>query len=190
MLRSKRAILVIATVSVLAVGVAACGGSNSSSASSSAAATSGAGTAGSGDTVTVKSISGTGDVLVASQGNALYTNNQDSGSKIACAGECTSIWVPLPAPAQGNPTSGDSAVRGMLGTVKRADGGTQVTFGGKPLYTFVEDSAAQVTGNGLSDAFGGTQFVWTAATTGGSSAGSSAATTTTQSSGGYGGGGY
>lgn len=187
MLQHKRAILVIAAVSVIAVGVAACGGSNDNSDSSNAAATVSAPATGA-DTVTVKSISGTGDVLVDSSGAALYTNNMDSGSKIACTGQCVTAWVPLAAPPQGNPSSSEAAVQAKLGTTKRPDGATQVTFDGKPLYTFVEDSPGQVNGGGFSDAFGGTHFTWTAATTGGSSSGSSGATTTTQSSGGSGGG--
>ena len=46
------------------------------------------------------------------------------------------------------------------------EGGSQVTFGGKPLYTFVQDSPGQVTGNGVTDSFGGTSFTWTVASTG------------------------
>ena len=72
----------------------------------------------------------------------------------------------------------------------------QLTFNGKPLYTFVQDSPGQATGNGVTDSFGGTSFTWTAASTGGSAAssGSSAMPTTTSSSssssGGSSGGGY
>jgi hypothetical protein len=78
----------------------------------------------------------------------------------------------------------------MLGTTQGSDGSTQVTFGGKPLYTFAEDTPGQVTGNGFSDSFGGTHFVWTAATVSGSSAGSAPPATTQGSSGGNSSGGY
>jgi predicted lipoprotein with Yx(FWY)xxD motif len=187
-LYANRAILAIAILPVLAVGLAACGSSNSSD-PTTAAATGGAGSGG--NTVATKSISGTGTVLVDSNGAALYSNDMDSGSKIACTDQCLTEWVPLAAPPQGNPSSSDSAVQAKLGTVKRPDGSTQVTFGGMPLYTFVEDGPGQLTGNGFSDSFGGTHFVWTAATTGGGSTGSSPPATTTQpSSGGYGGVGY
>jgi predicted lipoprotein with Yx(FWY)xxD motif len=185
MLHSKRTILAIAILPVLAVGLAACGGSSNSSDPTTAAATGGAG-----GTVTTKAISGTGTVLVDSNGAALYTNDMDRGQKIACTGSCLTEWVPLAAPSAGGPGSADSNIQSMLGTVKRPDGSTQVTFGGKPLYSFVEDQAGQVTGNGFSDQFDGTSFVWTVATSGGSSAGSSPPATTTQQSsgGGYGGG--
>jgi predicted lipoprotein with Yx(FWY)xxD motif len=187
MLHTKRAILAIAILPVLAIGLAACGGSNSSDPTTAAAS---GGSGAGGDTVTTKSISGTGTVLVDSSGAALYTNDMDTGSKIACAGQCLTEWVPLTAPSQGNPSSSDSAVQAKLGTAKRSDGSTQVTFDGMPLYTFVEDSSGQVTGNGFADSFGGVNFVWTAATVGGNATSSAPSTTTQGSSGGGGSVGY
>ena len=56
-----------------------------------------------------------------------------------------------------------------------------MTFEGKPLYTFVEDNAPNtVTGNGVSDSFGGMSFTWHVASTEAVSGGS------TSSGGGYG----
>ena len=103
------------SVPVLAIGLAACGGNSSSSSSTSSAATSTGGVA---STVSTKSISGVGSVLVDAKGDALYTNNQDSGSKIACTGSCTSIWLPLAAPSGGQPTSDNASVQAKLGVVK------------------------------------------------------------------------
>lgn len=191
-LHVNRAILGIATVAALAIGVAACGSSSNSSSDAAASSTSARGA-----TVATKSISGTGTVLVGSDGLALYTNDMDTAGKIACDTGCTGFWTPLAAPSGGKPTSSEAAVQAKLGTVKRPDGSSQVTFGGKPLYSFVQDSPGKVTGDGFTDSFGGTNFVWTVANAGGNggSAGSSSgsATTTTQPSGGYGGsmgGGY
>jgi predicted lipoprotein with Yx(FWY)xxD motif len=122
-------------------------------------------------------------VLVDSQGNALYTNDQDSGSKIACTGECLSFWTPVNAPSGGQPTSADSSVQSKLGVESG-----QVTFGGQPLYSFAQDSPGKVTGNGFMDSFGGTTFTWTAAMTSG--APTSSGSTSTGSSGGGSPGGY
>jgi predicted lipoprotein with Yx(FWY)xxD motif len=177
MLPRKRAILAIAILPVLAIGLAACGGSSNDS------STSAANPAGTGATIATKSISGTGTVLVDSSGAALYTNDMDRTGKIACGTGCTAIWVPLKAPS-GGPTAADTAVGSKLGTVTRPDGSSQVTFDGKPLYTFVEDAPGQATGDGVSDQFGGTHFTWTAARSGGGSSGSGSPGTTTQSSGG------
>ena len=189
MLHRTRAIPAIAIMAALALGLAACGGSSSSNSPNTTAA---AATTTGGQTVATKSIAGTGTVLVDSSGMALYTNNMDSGSKVACTASCTAIWVPLAAPSGGQPTAADSAVQAKLGTVKLSDGTMQVTFGGKPLYTFVQDSPGQVTGNGASDQFNGTSFSWTVATASGSSASSGGAASSNSSSGGggYGGGGY
>lgn len=176
----KRApLLTIAAVALLAIGLAACGGSNNSSDSGSAAAGT---TAGGSDTVSTKSISGVGTVLVDSKGRALYTNNQDSGMNVACTGSCTGIWVPLTAPSSGQPSASDQAVQAKLGVVK-SKGGSQVTFGGKPLYSFVQDSPGQVTGNGFTDNFGGTSFTWTVASSGQVSSSSNSTSTASGSSG-------
>jgi predicted lipoprotein with Yx(FWY)xxD motif len=175
----RGSILMLLSVPVLAIGLAACGGGSNSSGSTSSAATS---TGGGG--VSTKSISGVGTVLVDAKGDVLYTNNQDSGSKIACTGSCTSIWPPLAAPSGGQPTSDNGSVQAKLGVVKGPGGTSQVTFGGKPLYTFVQDSPGQATGNGAMDSFGGTSFTWTAAMAPGAAA--TPSTTSTGSSGGYG----
>ncbi len=176
--------LTLISVPVLAIGLAACGGSsNSSSGGSSNAAQ----TTGGSDTVATKSVSGVGTVLVDSKGDVLYTNNQDTASKMACTSACQSIWPPLMASSSGQPTSSDSAVQSKLGV---ANG--QVTYNGMPVYTFVQDSPGQATGNGFMDSFGGTSFTWTAVMTGGSSASSNSTgvSTTSTTSGGGSSGGY
>lgn len=182
--RRRAPLLTLAAVALVAIGVAACGGSNNSSDSASAAANT---TAGGSDTVSTKSISGVGTVLVDSQGQALYTNKQDSGMNVACTGSCTAIWVPLMAPSSGQPTSSDQAVQAKLGMVK-SNGGSQVTFGGKPLYSFVQDSPGQVTGNGFTDNFGGTSFTWTVASAGQASSSANGTDTSSGSSSGSSGG--
>ena len=173
----KRGYLALVAVPVLAIGLAACGGSSSSndSGSSNAASTAPvASTSSASDTVSTKSISGVGTVLVDSKGDVLYTNNQDTASKMACTSSCQSIWPPLTA--SGQPSSSDSAVQSKLDV---ANG--QVTYNGMPLYTFVEDTPGQASGNGFMDSFDGTSFTWTAATPGGAPASSSSNPSTTGS---------
>ena len=182
----RHPMIFVAAVAVLAVlGLAACGGDDDNSSSDNGTTAAASTGASGGGGITTQSIAGTGTVLVDSTGMALYTNDMDKGSKIACTGECITEWIPVTGAA----TSGDSAVQSKLGTVKRSDGSSQVTFDGLPLYTFVDDTPGQVTGNGESDSFGGTTFTWTVASTSGSAA---APTTTSGSSsgGGSSGGGY
>jgi predicted lipoprotein with Yx(FWY)xxD motif len=146
-------------LAVLALGAAACGGNDEQPA---AAATANA-------TVSVDQVDGVGSVLVDRAGAALYTPDQESDGTIRCKADCLSIWMPLKA--SGTPTASDD-VTGKLGTVDRPDGGKQVTYDGKPLYTFAEDTkAGEVTGDGAKDSFGGTAFTWHAVTTKGTSSG-------------------
>ena len=166
---------------VATLALAACGGNSSTSSTSTSAAS---GT--SHDTVSVKSIHGVGKVLVDSRGMALYSSNLDANGKPACAGACTSFWKPLTL-ASGMPSAAAGA--GKAAIVMRADGTRQVAVDGKPLYTFVQDSPGKLTGNGVSDAFSGRHFTWSAVLAGGGSAagGSSGRST---SSGSSTGGGY
>jgi hypothetical protein len=61
----------------------------------------------------------------------------------------------------------------VLGTIHRPDDGlTQLTYNGKPLYTFRLDQAAgQAHGNNFTDHFGSAAFTWHAVTASGASAG-------------------
>lgn len=133
-----------------------------------------------GETVSVANVAGVGDVLVDARGNALYSPDQEADGKVLCTDACASIWIPLTLPAGEQPT-GSSDVGSQLGLIRRPDGAEQVTYEGKPLYTFAEDpSPGEVTGNGFADDFGGTSFTWHVAAQGSVSGG------TTSTEGGYG----
>ena len=133
-----------------------------------------------GETVSVANVAGVGDVLVDARGNALYSPDQEANGKVLCTDACASIWIPLMLPAGEQPT-GSSDVSSQLGLIRRPDGAEQVTYEGKPLYTFAEDpSPGEVTGNGFADDFGGTSFTWHVAAPGSVSGG------TTSTEGGYG----
>jgi predicted lipoprotein with Yx(FWY)xxD motif len=177
---TRIALVGVAALSALAL--AACGDDSDDAGTATAA---GGGT----DTVSVESIGDAGDVLVDSDGAALYRTDQESSGKVACTGECLSFWQPLTVGAGEEPTA-SSDVEGELGTVMRPDGDTQVTLDGEPLYTFTEEGPGEVTGDEFVDAFDGTEFTWHVLTATASSdgAGSSSDGTDTSSSGG--GGGY
>jgi len=113
-------------------------------------------------TVSARTVSGVGTVLVSSTGSTLYVTEQDSGGVVRCAAECAMVWPPLTV--SGTPTAGDG-ITGALATVSRPDGTTQVTYNGSPLYSFsLDPGPGQVKGNGVIDSFAGTNFVWHAAT--------------------------
>jgi predicted lipoprotein with Yx(FWY)xxD motif len=132
----------------LAIALAACGSSSNSGEATASTSPSNA------------TVSLDNGLLVDSHGSALYTNDQDKAGKVMCNAGCTQIWIPLAAPGSGKPTAG-GGVSGKLGTVKRSDGSSQVTLGGKPLYTFAEDSQkGKATGDMAKDSFGGQSFTW------------------------------
>lgn len=90
---------------------------------------------------------GFGTVLTGSNGMALYTHTGDSATVSTCASGCAAAWPPLETTSQ--PTAG-AGLTGRLGTLSRADGTTQVTYAGKPLYYWQGDTkAGDVTGNGI-----------------------------------------
>jgi predicted lipoprotein with Yx(FWY)xxD motif len=107
-------------------------------------------------TVSIKSIGGAGKVLVDAKGRALYSNDEERGGKVLCTGACLSFWKPLTI--SGTPKG--SSLPGKLVVVKRPDGGRQVAYNGKLLYSFTLDKPGKVTGDGLKDAFGGQKFTW------------------------------
>jgi len=120
--------------------------------------------------VSDRKLPGVGTVLVSRSGKTLYSPQQEAHGKILCTGSCLSFWFPVSAGA--GALHAPSGVTGALGTIHRPDGRTQLTYNGKPLYTFRLDLApGQAHGNNFTDHFGGTSFTWRAITTSGSPAG-------------------
>jgi predicted lipoprotein with Yx(FWY)xxD motif len=84
-------------------------------------------------------------VLTDAKGRTLYSFAPDSPTKSACYGSCAAYWPPV----TGTPSAGPG-VSGKLGTIKRTDGTTQVTYDGHPLYTYIGDNApGQDNGNNI-----------------------------------------
>jgi predicted lipoprotein with Yx(FWY)xxD motif len=88
-----------------------------------------------------------GTVLTANSGLTLYTLSAETHGTFICKGGCLATWHPLVV-ARGVKPTGPVA----LGTVKRPDGRRQVTFQGRPLYTFDSDSKkGDANGEGFKD---------------------------------------
>jgi predicted lipoprotein with Yx(FWY)xxD motif len=89
-----------------------------------------------------------GTILTDSAGRTLYKFANDQPNVSNCNDACAQAWPALTV-ASGTPTAG-TGVSGALGTFDRADGTTQVTYDGSPLYRYGGDAAAGDTnGNGL-----------------------------------------
>jgi predicted lipoprotein with Yx(FWY)xxD motif len=95
-----------------------------------------------------------GKVLVDSEGMTLYyfQKDQKGSGKSKCEGACAEAWPPLTT--EGEPEAMTGVKAAMLGTIKRSDGTTQVTYAGWPLYTFVEDKKPGEDNGTDSKAFG------------------------------------
>jgi predicted lipoprotein with Yx(FWY)xxD motif len=167
LLRRGAAMSGLAAASVLA---AACG---SSGGSSGAGTTSGS----IGKVATAKAIvstrhlTGIGTVLVSSSGMTIYTPKTPAevNGNVKCTRSCLSFWFPVTT-SSAHP--GSSGLPGKLGTITLPDGMTQLTYNGRPLYTFRLDTAAgQAHGNNYTDSFNGTTFTWQVVTASGKPAG-------------------
>jgi predicted lipoprotein with Yx(FWY)xxD motif len=86
-------------------------------------------------------------ILVNSQGLPLYYYLNDTATKSNVTGALASLWPPL--------TSGSPAATGLTGKITAVKDihGDQVAYHGHLLYTFADDHAGQVTGQGVEDFF-------------------------------------
>jgi predicted lipoprotein with Yx(FWY)xxD motif len=86
-------------------------------------------------------------VLTTLRGRTLYSLSVEKHGKFICTGSCLSVWHPLTVPAGATPKG---PVK--LGTVKRPEGQTQVTYKGRPLYSFGGDTKkGEDNGEGIMD---------------------------------------
>lgn len=154
---TRRSPLLLVPVVVLAL--AGCGSSSSSSNSSATSSGSSAATsssaAASGVTVSAKSISGVGTVLVNSKGQTLYIFVPDDAKKVTCTSGCASIWPPLALTGSEKAVASGGVKQALLGSDPNPSGGSVVTYNGWPLYTYVQDvSPGQDTGQGINSSGG------------------------------------
>jgi predicted lipoprotein with Yx(FWY)xxD motif len=98
-----------------------------------------------------------GQVLVDGNGMTIYLFEKDKGTTSMCDSSCAKFWPPVTT--SGAPKVGSGVTAARLGTTKRADGTTEVTYNGHPLYLYTGDkSPGDVTGQGL-NAFGALWYV-------------------------------
>jgi predicted lipoprotein with Yx(FWY)xxD motif len=141
-------ILVLAAAATAAVALTACSSSGTPSAASS-----GGNSQAPAASVSVKTAKiGSATVLTNANGFTLYSFSPDTSTSSKCNGKCATVWPPVEGPVTA------AGITGTFGTITRADGSTQATFDGHPLYAYVGDaSPGQAKGNGLNAAGG----LWT-----------------------------
>jgi predicted lipoprotein with Yx(FWY)xxD motif len=138
----KAVLAVIAGISVISLvllGTALAGAGTSPAATSSGPASTAAGA-----TLKATQVKGV-TVVTNAKGFTLYWFAPDTSTKSVCNGACASYWPPVMGAQKAGP-----GVTGKLGTIKRADGSTQATYDGHPLYTYIGDSGpGQANGNNI-----------------------------------------
>jgi len=134
----RKAFAAVALPAALTLALAACGGDDNGGGSGTAATqapTTTAAPAASGVTVAVAS-STLGDILVDGDGRTLYAFTKDQGDQSACTGQCATTWPAL----TGSATAGTGVQAALLAASVQANGASQVTYGGRPLYHFAGDA--------------------------------------------------
>jgi predicted lipoprotein with Yx(FWY)xxD motif len=104
--------------------------------------------------VTIRSaqVTGLGSVLVDARGRTLYTKATKSAS---CVVACAVTWPPVLVNGAAQAGAGPGLTAAKLGTIKRPDGYTQVTYNGFALYRYAADQKA---GDVKGQAAGGVWF--------------------------------
>jgi predicted lipoprotein with Yx(FWY)xxD motif len=99
--------------------------------------------------ITATKAPGLGAIVTDDAGRTLYRFDKDTAEPSAsnCAGDCASLWPPALADGRPAPSGVDPE---LLGTVTRADGSTQLTLKGWPVYYFSGDKKpGDVAGQGV-----------------------------------------
>ena len=99
-----------------------------------------------------------GPILATGGGNTLYDFVPDTPTRSACLNDgCVFQWPPLvtSAPVQ----LGKGLDRTLVGTLRRPDGSTQLSYGGHPLYTYNGDVSPGVVMGQAIDQDGGLWYV-------------------------------
>jgi len=99
-----------------------------------------------------------GEMLFDASGQAIYLFDKETSSKPDCYDACAEAWPPVLT--EGDPQARGEVGGGLLGTTKRTDGSTQVTYGGHPLYYYAHEGKNEVLCHNVSE-YGGLWLVVT-----------------------------
>ena len=73
---------------------------------------------------------------------AIYMFENDKRNRSRCYGRCAKAWPPVLT--KGRPKAGRGVDPELLGTTRRRNGDRQVTYAGKPLYTYAHEGRGEV----------------------------------------------
>jgi predicted lipoprotein with Yx(FWY)xxD motif len=134
---------------VIALVVAGCGGGGSGGGGGGGYGASAATPTGSGGApLKIVSNPTLGKIITDGKGRTLYDFPIDKGTMSVCYGACASLWPPYTTNSK--PMAGRGVSSALIGTSKRHDGSTEVTYAGHPLYYYAPDQKqGQITGQAL-----------------------------------------
>jgi len=102
-----------------------------------------------------------GTMLFDRSGQAIYLFAKERTSKPECYGACAKAWPPVLT--EGSPQARGGTRSALLGTTRRSDGTSQVTYNGHPLYFYAHEGKNQVLCHNINE-YGG---LWLVVTPGG-----------------------
>jgi predicted lipoprotein with Yx(FWY)xxD motif len=83
-----------------------------------------------------------GRMVFAPGRQAAYVFQRDARNRSRCYGACARAWPPVLT--SGRPVAGRGLRRSLLGTARRRGGKLQVTYAGRPLYTYAHEGPGEV----------------------------------------------
>jgi predicted lipoprotein with Yx(FWY)xxD motif len=124
----------------LTLSLAACGGGGSSGYGGTLPTTTPAPTSGALSTAT---LNGSPGFVNASQRTVYVFDSDTTANQSTCSGQCANIWPPVTVAA-------GTTLPANWTMFMRADGSQQLAYKGRPLYTYVVDTApGQTNGDGI-----------------------------------------
>ncbi len=83
-----------------------------------------------------------GNIVFDGDGQAIYLFDKEKSDKSECYDKCAEEWPPVLT--DGEPQADNGTDQDLLGTIKRDDGKSQVTYNGHPLYYYAHEDPGQV----------------------------------------------
>ena len=83
-----------------------------------------------------------GSMLFNGRKQAIYIFQRDARNRSRCYGACARAWPPVYT--RRRPTAGRGVEGRLLGTTRRRDGRSQVTYAGSPLYYYAHEGPGEV----------------------------------------------
>ena len=85
-----------------------------------------------------------GAILATRTRRALYVWDAEKDFKVECTESCAAVWPPLVVRSAAAVPKKVAGIKGMFGVVRRPEGTLQVTYDGRPVYTYAHEGPNEV----------------------------------------------